>query len=121
MPRARNNTPAECVLEVVTPRTNAALITAAEHLFAALTLDTGANAGGAVAAEIVADAERCRFFVRTGTSAQQRRVAAQLAAAYPQAGLHCLDSSRFPTGDPAVRGPDEQVRVCTLRLRASPC
>ena len=88
--------PAEQVTEVVTPRTNTALLSSAEHMFAGLTLQANAADGAPVSLEIVADNERRRFLVRTGTPAQQRRVSAQLGAAYPQAALRPFDQATFP-------------------------
>jgi hypothetical protein len=113
--------PAEQVVEVVTPRTNTALLSSAEHLFAGLTLQANAADGSAVSLEIVADSERRRFLLRTGTQEQQRRVSAQLGAAYPQAALRPFDPATFPTGDPAQLGLDEEVAVCTMSLRGPAC
>ena len=48
----------EHVLEVVTPRTNTARLSPAEHLFAALVLRSGCGSGEPVALEIAADTER---------------------------------------------------------------
>ena len=107
---------AEHVLEVVTPRTNGARLTPAEHLFAALALPGGPTAGEPVALEIVADAERRCFLVRTASDVGRRRVAGQLGAAYPQAALRPFDAASFPTGDPGRPGPDEQVAAATLQL-----
>ena len=74
--------------------------------------------GEPVALEIAADTERRRFLVRTSSIAAQRRVASQLGTAYPQAGLRQFDAASFPNGDPTQLGPDEQVDVTILRLRA---
>src|SRR5919201_6303468 len=79
--------PAQHLLEVVSPRTNAALISPATHLCGALTRHAGAADGGPIALEIAADSERCRFLVRTTSDEQQRHVASQVGAAYPQAVL----------------------------------
>ena len=103
------------VIEVITPRTNTARLSPAEHLFAAI----GAQAAmdeGPVAFEIAGDHECRRFLLRTGSRSQQERVAAQFGAAYPQAALR---SSESTTGvdDPAQLGPDEQAVAATLRLR----
>jgi len=106
---------AEQVLEVVTPRTNTARLNAAERLFGSLVLSSGPDEP--VALEIAADTERRRVLVRTGSALGQRRVASQLGAAYPQAGLRRFDAGSFPTGDPAQLGPDEQVALSVLRLR----
>ena len=115
--KRRRPVPAEHVLEVVTPRTNAARLSSAEHLFGTL-VPRGAHAPEPVSLEVVGDAEQRRFLVRTASAQELRRVAAQLGAAYPQAALRPFQSATFPTGDPARVGPDEQVASATLRLRA---
>ena len=51
-------------MEVVTPRTNTALLSSAEHMFAGLTLQANAADGSAVSLEVVADSEHRRFLVR---------------------------------------------------------
>jgi hypothetical protein len=109
--------PAEHVLEVVTPRTNTARLSSAEHLFGTL-VPRGERPGEPVSLEIVGDAEQRRFLVRTTSAQGSRRVAAQLGAAYPQAVVRPFHSTTFPTGDPLQVGPDEQVVAATLRLRA---
>jgi hypothetical protein len=105
------------LLEVVTPRTNAALLSSAEHLFGALALSPDA---GPLALEISADHERRRFLVRASTAASQRRLAGQLGAAYPQTELRLLDPDGGGLADPARLDDDEQLAVCTLGLRAAP-
>jgi len=110
--------PAEQLLEVVTPRTNAALISPAENMCGALTLHTGAPGGGPVALEIVADGERSRFLVRTQTAVQQRQLRGQVGAAYPQATLRSLEPAMLPTGDPVRVGPHEQIACYSMVLRA---
>ena len=104
------------LLEVVTPRTNAALLSSAEHLFGALTLAPDA---GPVALEIGADHERRRFLLRVSSASQRQRLAGQLGAAYPQAQLRLLDLESG-VADPARLGDDEQLAACTLGLRAAP-
>ena len=111
MGRVVASEPAEQVVEVVTPRTNTALLSSAEHLFAGLTLQANAADGSAVSLEIVADSERRRFLLRTGTQEQQRRVSAQLGAAYPQAALRPFDQATFPTG----------TRLSLVWTTRSPC
>ena len=115
----RNATPApaEQLLEVITPRTNTALITPAEHLCGSLSLHTTTPGGGPVALEIVADGERSRFFVRSEKRAQQRQLQAQIGAAYPQATLRSLDPATMLSGDPLYVGTDERIACCTLALR----
>lgn len=116
-PAGRPRAPAEQLLEVITPRTNAALITPAENLCGSLTLHTAGPGSSPVALEIVADGERSRFFVRTETQAQQRQLRAQIGAAYPQATLRSLEPATMPTGDPLRVGAGEQLECCTLALR----
>src|SRR5262249_18835171 len=115
--RRRWSAPAEQLLEVITPRTNAALITPAENLVGSLSLHTTSPDGGPVALEIVADGERSRFFVRSEKRAQQRQLQAQIGAAYPQATLRSLDPSSMLSGDPLRVGCDERMACCTLALR----
>jgi hypothetical protein len=110
--------PAEQLLEIVSPRTNSALISAAEHLCGALTLQTRAPAGGPLALEIIADRARRWFLIRTQSIPQQRQLRGQIGAAYPQATLSPLGPALLPTGDPARVGTDEQVAACTMGLRA---
>jgi hypothetical protein len=109
--------PAAQLLEVVTPRTNAALISPAENLCAGLSLHTRApGGGGRLALEIVADGERRRFLIRAESELQLHHVKGQVGAAYPQAALHSLDQASLPTGDPLRVGPHEQVARCVMRL-----
>src|SRR6266849_830247 len=112
--------PAEQLLEVVTPRTNAALISPAENMCGALTLHTGAPGGGPVALEIVADGERSRFFVRTDTSIQQRQLRGQIGAAYPQAALRSLEPVMpQPSGWSRLYSSHSNWRVtCLPRVRS---
>jgi len=114
--RMKHAISAEHVLEIVTPRTSAARLTSAEHLFGAL----GAGAAGEavpVSLEIVGDAERRRFLVRATSSTELRRVAGQLGSAYPQSDLRPLNAATYPGGDPARLGTDEQVAAVVLTLR----
>src|SRR5215467_4308867 len=102
----RNATPApaEQLLEVITPRTNAALITPAENLCGSLSLHTTTPGGGPVALEIVADGERSRFFVRTASTSGLRQLQGQIGAAYPQATLRLLNAESMLAGDPLYVG-----------------
>ncbi len=109
--------PAEELLELVTPRTNAALISPAENLCSALALHTVAPGGGPVAPEIVGDSERSRFVIRTDTKGQQAHLRGQVAAAYPQAAFRRLELATLPGGDPLRVGPHEQIACYTLALR----
>ncbi len=117
---ARYTAPSQHLLEVVTPRTNAALLSPAENLFGALSLYAGTAETGPLALEISADRERRRFLVRTGTADQQRDLVAQIGAAYPQAMLRPLGVASQSSADPARPDPDEQVIGCTLELRTDP-
>jgi hypothetical protein len=118
MPRLKVHCTAGHLLEVVTPRTNQARLTPAEHLFGSLFADADRPEGNPVALEIVADAMSRRFFVRAGSVEQQQRVAGQITAAYPQAALRPLDAASLPTGDPLQLNPDEQSAVAVMRPRA---
>src|SRR5207245_3924504 len=91
--------PAEHVLEVITPRTNAARLSPAEHLFGAIGVHAAMD-DGSVAFEITGDTERRRFLVRAGSRAQLLRVVDQLGGAYPQASLRPPDGSKS-VADPA--------------------
>src|SRR5438093_12153124 len=113
MDKLRATDPAVHVLEIVTPRTNAARLSPAEHLFAAIGVRAAMD-DAPVAFEITGDAERRRFLVRVTSRAQQQRIAAQLGGAYPQAVLRPLDRSQS-TDDPAQLGPAEQSSAATLR------
>src|SRR5579859_4608057 len=98
--RRSGHRPAEELLEVVTPRTNTALISPAENLCSALALHTIAPGGGPVALEIVGDSERSRFVIRTDTKGQQAHLRGQVAAAYPQSAFRSLELATLPGGDP---------------------
>src|SRR5205814_29447 len=117
MSRVKTAGPAEHVLEVVTPRTNAARLTSAEHLFGTL-VTRAEHPNQPVSLEIVGDANQRRFLVRATTARALLRAAGQLGAAYPQAVLRPFDSATFATGDPVQVAPDEQVAAATLALRA---
>src|SRR2546423_5601030 len=100
MRRVVASAPAEQVAEVVTPRTNTALLSSAEHLFAGLTLQANAADGSAVSLEIVADSERRRFLLRTGTQEQQRRGAAPPWGAFSPATPWSLREAALPDRRP---------------------
>jgi hypothetical protein len=117
MRRVKAVDPAEHVLEIVTPRTNTARLSSAEHLFATLVPERD-SAPEPVSLEITGDSDQRRFLVRTTTARGLQRVSGQLAAAYPQAALRQFPPASFPTGDPAKIGPNEGVAAVTLRLRA---
>src|SRR5258708_32649610 len=106
---ARPVVPAQQLLEVVTPRTNAALISPAEHLCGSLTLQTRGPGGGPVALEIVADGERSRFLVRTESELQKRQLRGQAGAADPQAGLRPPEWATLPSGGPGQLRPHGPV------------
>jgi len=99
------------LVEIVTPRTNAAIITPAENFLAAISLPESFSL------EIAATHSARWFLARAGSPAMRLHLEAQLAVAYPQAELRRLDIERYPGLDPARRGPDEQVAACSLVLR----
>jgi hypothetical protein len=68
-----------------------------------------------VALEIAAEGDRRRFLVRCRSQPEQRRVAALIGAAYPQAALRSLGQDS-PL-DPLVLAANERCVCCTLRLR----
>src|SRR5919204_6772518 len=92
------------LVEVISPRTNGATYTPAEHLFAAL-----ARRGG-VALELAGDGGGRRFYARSATTPAGQLLASQPGAAYPQARLRPVSS----TDDPARRRAGEEVAACTL-------
>jgi hypothetical protein len=102
------------LLEIVTPRTNAATISAAENLFAALALPEPCGF------EIAATHEARWFLVRAAGSARRVHLERQLAVAYPQAELRRLDLQRYPSLDPARPADDEQAAACALIHRTPP-
>src|SRR5919199_6559375 len=104
---AATGAPVELV-EIVTPRTNAAPLSAGEHLWAALVGSRG------LALELAGDAAGRRLYARAADPSTRGHLAAQLGAAYPQA------HARPATGadDPACRQPGEQLAACTLGLAA---
>ena len=101
---AAPDTPADLV-ELISPRTNAASYTPLEHLFAALSRE------GGVSLEIGGDASARRFYARLAGPHARTRLNAQLSAAYPQT------RARPAPVDPARRQPGEQVAVVSLQLR----
>src|SRR4051794_34436820 len=99
------------LVEIITPRTNAAVITPAENMLAAISL------AEPFSLEITATAQARRFVVRAGSTPMRQHLEDQLGVAYPQAELRRLDVEHFPGLDPAWRHPDEQVAVRTFSLR----
>jgi hypothetical protein len=116
--RGAGREPARHLLEVVTPRTNVALISPAEHLCGGLSLGMGGHGSGPVTLEIAADGERCRFLIRAQSDLQLRRLRGVVAAAYPQAALQALGWTSLPSGDPLQVGPGEQTVCYLMELRA---
>jgi hypothetical protein len=98
-----------CVVEIVTPRTNAAALTSAENLLAALAL------AEPFSLEIAADDSRRQFLARASTERMRQHLASQLGAAYPQADFRALEAE----ADPARPRAAEQVAACRLGLRAA--
>ncbi|MCC6178359.1 MAG: TraM recognition domain-containing protein [Chloroflexi bacterium] len=99
------------LVEIVTPRTNAAVITPAENLLAAI------SPAEPFGLEITATAQARRFVARAASTAMRQHLEDQLGVAYPQAELRRLDVERFPGLDPAWCRSDERVAACTLSLR----
>src|SRR5437899_10620355 len=85
------------LLHVVTPRTNAAALTPAENLLGAL---AGAEP---FSLEVASDHDQRWFLARASSPGAARRLAAQLAVAYPQAEIEPLDLDAVPALDPARR------------------
>jgi len=110
--------PAQELLEIVTPRTNAAVVTPAEHLCGALAIGEGTRSpeGATVSLEIVGDHRGRRFLARALSASERRDLVGQLGAAYPQAALRPVPVEE----DPAPVRPGEQVAACTLVLRHPP-
>ncbi|HEY2592443.1 MAG TPA: hypothetical protein VGK33_00930 [Chloroflexota bacterium] len=96
--------PADLV-ELVSPRTNAAGYTPIEHVFAALSRE------GGVSLEIGGDATARRFYARLAGPHAGALLNAQLSGAYPQT------RTRPASVDPARRQSGEQVAVVSLHLR----
>src|ERR687884_1796843 len=94
------------LVEIITPRTNAATLSAAEHLAAALVGSRG------LALELAGDAGGRRLYARAADADTRAHLVARLSAAYPQAHTRTISDA----DDPARIAPDEQVAVCTLRL-----
>src|SRR5262245_9680283 len=99
------------LLEIVTPRTNAAVLTPTENLLAAGAPDAWFSL------EIAATARQRWFLARAGDTATARHLRAQLGVAYAQAALRPLDTGAVPGRDPARCAPDERVAACALVLR----
>src|SRR5919199_4561773 len=91
------------LIEIVTPRTNAASCTPLEHFFAALARP------GSVSLEIAGDVQARRFYARLAGGVRER-LEGPLGAAYPQARV------RPVLADPARRLPGEPVACCALEL-----
>lgn len=108
----RRQLPATELIEIVTPRTNAATITPMENLFAAVSLPEP------FALEFTATYESRRFLVRTRSVAMRRHLTEQLGVAYPQAVIRMHTDGRGSNPDPARLRPDEQVAACSLVLRS---
>jgi Helicase HerA, central domain len=94
------------VLEIVTPRTNAASLSAAEHVFAAVVGSTG------VSFELAGDADGRHLYIRAAESTTRAHLSAQIGAAYPQAQTRRIVESL----DPARVRETERSATCVLRL-----
>jgi hypothetical protein len=96
------------VLEVITPRTNAATLTSSENFFASI---AGSEP---FSVELAADSTRRRFLVRAGSRLMHDQLVSQLSAAYPQAEFRSIATD----DDPAQHQASEEFAACTLELRA---
>jgi hypothetical protein len=96
------------VTEIVTPRTNVATLSSAEHLFAALALDEPCSL------EIAAGDRSRRFLMRASSPRMHQHLLTQVGSAYPQAEFRPIEAA----DDPVRRRPGEQVHGSVLRLRA---
>ena len=104
------------LIEIVTPRTNAATITPIENLLAAV------SGQEPFSLEIALTAGSCRFLARTASAALRDQIAEQLGAAYPQAELRRLDlaaAARRRPGRPAAGRAAGRLRPRAAR-RALP-
>ena len=104
----RQLTAADQVVEIVSPRTNTALLSAAEHIFSAMTMQQASDRKH-VALEIAADAGSRRFLARCSTPEDALRIAGVIGSAYPQAELRNYDSATFPTAIPPRSDPMSSV------------
>ena len=95
------------LVEIVTPRTNAATLTSAENFFASVALSEPFSL------ELASDSNRRQFLVRATSTPARDQVLSQLGAAYPQADFRDLPSEQ----DPAEPRAGEQIAACTLGLR----
>ena len=100
------------LVEIVTPRTNAAAILPAENLLGAISLPEPFSL------EIAGTRQMRWFLARAGSVGMRRHLENQVGVAYPQAALRPLATDTVPGFDPARCAPDEQVAACTLVLRA---
>lgn len=103
----RRTPPATELTEIVTPRTNTAAITPVENMLAAISMCEPFSL------EIAATHTGRRFLLRAASPEMSQRLAHQLGAAYPQAGLRPVDSA----ADPALPDFGERVAACAMTLR----
>ena len=96
------------VVEIVTPRTNAAALTSAENFFASVAINEPFSL------ELAADSNQRHFFIRAATAPVRDQILSQLGAAYPQADFREVPAKQ----DPAYPHPGEKATACTLGLRA---
>lgn len=108
--RGASGSPVELV-EIVTPRTNTATVTAAENMLAAIAVPE------TFSLEIAATSQIRWFLARAASPLARAHLESQIAVAYPQADLRSLNLARSPGLDPALVAPDEQVALATLVLR----
>ncbi len=102
------------MFEIITPRTNAATLTAAEHLLAALA------SRHPLSLEIWATSLSRHFLIRPSSGVTAQDVHTRLGAAYPQADLRPVEGDH-PLGDEGLRvKPTERVAAYSLVLQEPP-
>ncbi len=100
--------------EIVTPRVNAAPLSAMQTCLAGIAL------AEPVSLELWGTSRRRWFLARAHTDLAHAHLTSALGAAYPQAELRVLDLAQRPRLDPAVLRAEEQVRACELVLEEPP-
>ena len=95
------------VVEIVSPRTNAAALTSAENFFTSVALSEPFSL------DLASDCNRRQFLVRAASAPVRDQVLSQVSAAYPQADFRRLSAEQ----DPAEPREGEQVAACSLGLR----
>ncbi|MFN8472484.1 MAG: DUF87 domain-containing protein [Anaerolineae bacterium] len=100
--------------EIVTPRTNAATLIAAENLLAAVA------SRQSLSLEIWATSLSRHFLIRAPRNVTAQDLHTRLGAAYPQAELRPIGVGHPLGDDPLHVKPNEQVAACSLVLQEPP-